>query len=296
MGAAHMARNPLFGANDVLKMVSSCEEFAQRVSELMRTRGMEPTSGSLADVERRTFPNPTLILHAHTCGPLSIESANEHLVGFCRCARPPALSFPSWTNVRGGLEASALGAWLLDPSIDAATRVQRHFSFRYDGFEQQLKQARLTGAAGDVARIEARVAAVERDAIQLGHTALRNRRGVRSGIGMPWPGITNIIASTLAREIDYRLLSSIAHSHHWALGQLGFDFEEVDGQLVGTKKVDADAMMWLGSVTFSSTARALWFWWRLYGWDMPILEAIFDATADELRLTDPMRFWRPERA
>jgi len=110
------------------------------------------------------------------------------------------------------------------------------------------------------------------------------------------PGITELIGLTLDREVEYRLLSGVAHGHHWAIQQIGFQEIEVksaDGQVIKAleKHLHPNVILYLGLVAVMSFARAIWYLWRLYGWNLKEVEGLLDRTCDRLRVKSKLRFW-----
>ena len=106
------------------------------------------TESSTAARERQTFAKPQLITSVHSQGIIRIEVAGDHMIALGRAIAEPVLVFPAWVCVRALLEASASAAWLLDPGIDADTRVRRSYSLRFEGLSQQKKIAHTQGPGG----------------------------------------------------------------------------------------------------------------------------------------------------
>lgn len=113
------------------------------------------------------------------------------------------------------------------------------------------------------------------------------------------PSITDLIELTLNREFDYRLLSAIAHGHHWAISQIGFrviENKNSEGKISrGLKKnLDPNFIFYIGMVSITSFSKALWFLWQLYGWDLKELIEHLDKTYDQLNFNDNFRYWKPK--
>ena len=232
-----------------------------------------------------------------------MEAAADHLMVFADSLKAPAKTMAPWTCVRGLLESCALASWFLDPTIDVRTRVSRYFAFRYIGFIQQIKLYNVDGnRQEDVKRVEERIQKVEQDAINLGYPRVLNKKSHEiEGIGQKMPGITELIGLTLNRESNYRLLSAIAHGHHWATHQIGFritDFTDSKGvaQKGLEKHVEPVFVLYAGNIAVTSFAQVLWYIWRLYGWNEQEIKALLDTTFDKLKYTQERRLWSPSNA
>lgn len=274
-------------------------EFHERVGRFNEDNHGIPTQGSQASMEQAGYPRPQSIVSARTMGDMLIEYGGEHLTAFVKTITEPVEVIACWTCVRSMLESCALSAWLLEPAIDAHTRVGRVFALRYEGMEQQLTFARTTGrSAAEIASLEARIAEVDRDALALGFAPVLNRKNVRIGIGQRLPGATEIITSMLDEEAIYRMLSAVAHGHQWAISQLSYqavgDTLDIAGGFAKTleKTANLDGLALLGVTALKAFARPLCRQCRYYGWPLLRLEEILEDTADAINMATPTRFWR----
>ncbi|MBL8103073.1 MAG: hypothetical protein JNM02_11115, partial [Anaerolineales bacterium] len=200
--------------------------FIDETAQIVNQYKSEPTEDSLAIQERNNYPNKELIKDVHYRGGLSMEAAGDHLMVFVDSISEPAKTIAPWTCVRGLLESCALAVWFLDPNIDAKTRVGRSFAFRYSGFVEQIKYFQVKKLYPQVNKVNQRIKKVENDAILLGYPRLLNKNKGICGIAQNMPSIVELIGATLDREGEYRLLSGVAHGHHWALSQVGFRISE----------------------------------------------------------------------
>jgi len=287
-----------FDAEDVINLVAAVHDFIAETSKLYDAYNNEPAIDSIAAQERINFPNRKAVENVHYGGVLSMEAAADHLMVFADSLKAPAKTIAPWTCVRGLLESCALASWFLDPSIDVKTRVGRYFAFRYTGFVQQIKLYNVEGnRQEDVKRVEERIQKVELDAINLGYPRVLNKKsGDIEGIGQKMPGITELIGITLNRESNYRLLSAIAHGHHWATHQIGFriiDFKDSNGndQIGLEKHVEPVFVIYAGNIAMTSFAQVLWYIWNLYGWNEHEIRALLDITFDKLKYTQERRLW-----
>jgi len=83
---------------------------------------------------------------------------------------------------------------------------------------QQLRWARAAG--GDPAKAESRLGDIAAVATSLGYKPILDKGGRRVGAGQQMPSVTDLIGTILDEEAHYRLLSAVAHGHHWALQEL----------------------------------------------------------------------------
>ena len=285
-----------FTHEDVLDMLSAMNDLFDGSGRIFNQYHHEPAANSIADQELKSFPKPSLVNDVHYRGMLSMEAAGDHLVGFTACLAEPAKTLAPATCVRGLLESCALAAWFLDPGIDVKTRVGRCFAFRYEGFVQQIKCFQVEKRQTEIDLVQKRMIQVEQDAVSLGYPRLLKKNGAINGIAQHMPGITELIGTTLNLETAYRLLSGVAHGHHWAIQQLGFqgvEAKSADGQDIKAleKYVHPNVFLYLGLIATSSFAKVIWYLWRLYGWDLKEAEHLLDTTYDRLRYRRELRFW-----
>ena len=227
---------------------------------------------------------------------LSMESAADHLMVFADSIAEPAKTVAPWTCVRGLLESCALAAWFLDPDIDASVRVGRCFAFRYTGFVQQMKYYQVEQRQSEMDYVQQRIVKVEQEAVSLGYPRLLKKNGDINGIAQPMPNITQLIGTTLDREGEYRLLSGVAHGHHWATQQVGFrkiKVKDAQGQLINAleKHVHPNFVLYVAHIAVTSFAKVIWDLWRLYGWNLGEVEHLLDTTYEELHYKPELRFW-----
>jgi len=291
------SKTPKFTYEDVLNMLSTVHSLIDGTAQIYnKYNNDEPISDSLADQERRNFPNKELITDVHYRGILSMESAADHFMVFADSIAEPAKTIAPWTCVRGLLETCAIAVWFLDPTIDAKTRVERCFAFRYAGFIEQIKFFHVKKMQAEIDKAQQRIIKVENDAVLLGYPRLLDKNGNINGIALHMPSIIELIGTTLDREADYRLLSGIAHGHHWAISQIGFrvnDIENSEGQRIKflEKHLDPIFVLYAAEIAVTSFAKVLWDLWRLYGWDLKEIEQFLDQTYGQLHYRTEFRFW-----
>lgn len=289
-------RNPNFTDEDVLGMLSSVHSLIDGTALIYNQYNNEPASNSLAYQEQNNFPNQELAKDVHYRGMLSMESAADHLMVFADSIAEPAKTVAPWTCVRGLLESCALAAWFLDPDIDAPVRVGRCFAFRYIGFVQQIKFYKVEQRQSEIDYVQKRMIKVEQEAVALGYPRLLRKNGDINGIAQAMPNITELIGTTLDREAEYRLLSGVAHGHHWATHQVGFreiDVKNTEGQVIKAleKHIHPNFVLYVAHIAVTSFAKVIWYLWRLYGWNLKEVEHLLDTTYEKLHYKPELRFW-----
>jgi hypothetical protein len=289
-------RKPIFTVEDVVKMTFAINDLFDQIGNIF-VQSVAPAPNSQAFSEEREFPEPELVRDVYNRGIQSIEAAADHLVAFADLLVAPAKTFAPFTCVRGLLESCALAAWFLDPEVDVRIRVGRCYAFRYEGFVQQIKHAQAKNSASEVESAKQRMKEVEKKALGLGYSRLSTKSREMSGIAQRWPGITKLIGTTLNKEIQYRLLSAVAHGHHWATYQTSYRIiEEQNSEGLSEKRLEKyvhpTLMYDLGNVAVTSLARVWWYLWKTYGWDLDELGGVLDSTYQELKYNPESQFWR----
>ncbi len=281
----------------VLTMIDAVNRLFRETGRLFNQYQNEPSSRSIAAQEQMNFSTPELVRDVHYRGVLSMEAAADHLVSFADLLTEPSKTVAPWTCVRGLLESSAIGIWFLNPHIDVRERIARCFAFRYVGFVQQIKFFQVSKESSRIEDVRRRMTKVEKDALSLGYPKLVDKTGNINGIAKQMPSITTLIGTTLDRESEYRLLSAVAHGHHWATQQTSFRVIDVPDARGNSEKalekyVHADFVLFAGSVAVTSFSKVNWNLWRLYGWNLKELEDLLDTTFDQLRYSAKLRFWK----
>ena len=280
-------------------------DYLARISGAL-THLLEQTSKILNENPLPPFP-PESLAAVEAAGPTSpsldtaailpqmlFESSCEHLGAFLEMISEPVRVIASCTCVRSMLEPCALAAWILDPRIDATTRIGRVFALRYEGMVQHAKAARVMGASElDVRLITDRIDYVEQCALSLGYLPIRDRKGRRVGIAQNMPGTTDLIESVLDEQRIYRVLSAVSHGHNWAIRQLCFEAAGSDGRFKRFEKTASiDGLTWQGRVAARSLGRALWHRCLYLGGDREMLEKLLEDTLDVFGAEPEARFWR----
>jgi hypothetical protein len=283
----------------LLEMRGALTKLHHDAGQFIQGYGSVPVVGSQAENEKTTFARPQSIVTAWSLGTQLIEFGGEHVTAFVKTVTEPIEVIACWTCVRSMLESCALSAWLLDPLIDARTRVGRVFAHRYEGLKQQLKFGRFIGrSAAEISAEENRIDAVEQDVLNLGYPRVLDRNGKRIGFCQQMPSTTDMIDTVLNEGKNYRMLSAIAHGHHWAINGLCYkpvvgdtDFGGVPAK-VFEKTDNLTGIVLLGLCAMKALARPLWNQCHYFGWDSLRLEESLEKVADILQAAPAVRFWR----
>ena len=277
----------------VARMRDGMEAFVKDLGETYGKYKCEPAPGSPALLEEADPTFGDQARNAHTAGILALESCADHLFAFLDISTPPVATVASSTCVRGLIEAGSIAGWLLDSQIDVRERVARSYAYRYEG---QQQQGRIGGGAYR-SKTNQRVDDLERDALSLGFVRVENKDHERIGIAMIWPGITSLVASVLDEEHMYRLLSAVAHCHHWAVHQIGF--RPIPNPVAGRaetfaleKHAHPNVTLLLGQKCMTTMTTVLLHTWSLFEWDRRELVALLEKSFDNIGLADQARAWR----
>ena len=210
------------GPDYLPEMREALSRFCNEIRSFHADHGNDLTPGSPAVHEKAVSPRPESLVTAWSQSALLIESGGEHVTAFVKTITEPMELIACRTCVRSMLESCALASWLLDPRINARTRVGRVFALRYEGMKQELKFVRATGGSGeDLQSLEKRSDEVEQVALKLGYPPIVNKKGKQLGIGQKMPSATEVVKLMLDEEEMYRLLSAVTHGHGWAIRGLG---------------------------------------------------------------------------
>ncbi len=271
------------------------EETAEYIKPYLSTAAL----GSPAELEAEECSRPE---SAHTVRGqafLLVEVAADQLTAFVKTVTEPIETIAPWSCARSLVEAAALGCWLLDPTIDARSRLSRSLAFRYEGMEQQVKWTRAAGHDPSIAK--ARLDDVEQAANELGFSAVVDGRKRRRGAAESMPSVTEIIKTVLDEEALYRLLSAVAHGHTWAVQQFSFARAEAAEivhsstavRLIPVEKAPSiTGLSYLVVAAAKTFGRLAWYQSLYFGWDHNALRQILEAKFDSLGLADHVRVWR----
>ncbi|MFO8037529.1 MAG: hypothetical protein R6U57_12980 [Anaerolineales bacterium] len=281
-------------------LVNILERFIDETGQYTNQYSIYPEKGSQADNELKTFPRQESVHTAHSQGSSLIEVSADHIMALIKTITEPVQTVAPWVCLRSALESAALATWILDPSIDAHTRVQRSFALRYEGFTQQAKIARALKDTTFLKKVEGRIDEVEELALSLGYKKVTNKNNKRIGIAQNMKPLTNIVRDSLSEEATYRYLSAITHANFWALQQVSFqevDENDVDITLMPHTKIIEKSMSpiiiaYLCSTAATVFSKPIWFKSKLFSWDLDQMRSILDSNFDVLDIDESKRIWR----
>jgi len=268
---------PLMGKitlSDLTRMVGALVRLHDETGRMLDGYGHDPSPGSQAAGELDEFDNPEFVRVAYAQANMLMESAADHLTAFVKTVTEPVQTVAPWTCVRAAIECGALASWLLDTSLDARTRVERSFAYRYKGLSEQVKFARASSNSADVDKANARIDKVEQDALQLGFPRVANGKGKRIGIAQQMPSITRIVKIALDEETTYRLLSAMVHAHHWAVQKLSFCRVDEGATSLVEKNLEPESVAFLCVKVAHAFANPLRLKLQLFGWPAESIESI----------------------
>ncbi len=104
--------------------------------------------------------------------------------------------------------------------------------------------------------------------------------------------MTDCIGKVLGKEVVYRLLSSIAHSHPCALIQAGFHAPDPNNPTTREKHLRPDMIAWLMLEAADVLSMPAWERSLLFGFDKAGLEAVLDRRYGEMGCSPDSCFWR----
>ena len=281
-------------SDDVEHMRVALRALLDDVSVFVNESGHEPKVGSIIAREQAESDAAQLDA-ALKQGHLLLESAFDHVFALTRLLITPVPTIAPWTCVRGGLEAAAIGCWLLADDIGAEERIGRSFACRYEGLSQQLSLAGATGGELERKKIEERMDDVEAKALALGYPPVATRRGRRDGIARRMPRITELVGDVMSEEPLYRILSAMAHGHSFAVMQLAFRAPDVMQPMIREKAMDSDAAALLLATSADIVAKPLSAKSVLFGYDVGRLDSLLTRRYSDIGLSEERRFWHSAR-
>ncbi len=274
-------------------MRETLSRFCDEIRSFHADYGNGFSPGSPAVHEQASSARPQSLVTAWCQAAQLIELGGDHITTFVKTITEPVEVFACLTCIRSMLEPCALASWLLDPRIDAHTRVGRTFALRYEGLEQKLKFVRADGGSeNDLQEIKDRIDEVDHDALKTGYAPIAKM-----------PSATDVIKLMLDEESTYRLLSAVTHGHDWAIRGLGFSpvpegdpSPDVGGVSVAMfeKTVNVTNLARSGLTMARAFAKPVWDKCNYAGWDKERLIGVLDSTFDELLAKPTERFWHGE--
>jgi len=286
-------------ARQFLHLRDSLSHLRDTLAQYAQPLGHSPQPGSKAEREIGTFIRAESVHTAQGQAWILLEVSADQLTAFVKTATDPMETIAPFTCVRSLLEAGALACWLLDPAIDVKRRISRSIALRYEGMAQQSRWAKSAGE--DQSKAERRRSDIIADAQRLGYLPINDRRGRPAGAGQRMPKVTDVIRDMLDEEAVYRLLSAVAHGHHWALQQLSFtrvpESDEISAHSgtklsAITKTANVTGLAYMAIAAAGTFARTVWYQASYLGWDQTQLRLLLEAEFDQMGTSDAVRFWR----
>lgn len=281
-------------AEHVRGMRDALQALCDDVGTFLNSSSLLPVADSPARVEMADKPLSDQLLNAYHQGGLLLESAGDHAIAVARLLIEPVASVASWTCARGALEASAMSCWLLAGDITARERVSRSYAYRYAGLREQEKLARSSGDKVSLQSVQARMDAVENQAVGLEYARVLDRNGKRIGVGQVLLTNTALIQQAFGEETMYRIFSGMAHSYSSPLIQLSFPAFDPSLRTLRTKAMNSDAAAILVLTAADSLTKPLWAKARLFGLDMNRLAQILASRYEEMGFNDSRSHWLAE--
>jgi hypothetical protein len=253
---------------DIVTMRDSLRVFLEELGGLLRSKLNPVPAGSQAATEVAASPDRAEeIGMAFDHGVILLESAAENLSLFAKGLDEPAEPIGCLVNIRGVLEACAVSVWLLDPAISATERLSRGMGRRSEGLEELRKFAQ---ASKDTKMITHALARLEHARQKTADTGIEPAKV---------PGPTAIIKQMLDFEVEYRLLSGVAHGQSWALMQAAYPIPDTlpgpDVPPTG-KQIKPAFTCFAGMQGFRAITRAAWCAVVMFGLDRKRFSEIVD--------------------
>jgi len=283
-----MKRDPI----SIPELIQSVRVFLEDTGSLMDSFGLEPLEHSRAMAEIAEFPDTRIIEASFNQGSLLLETCADHIMAFIKTVTEPIQTLAPWSIVRTVIESSSFACWLFDISINAQIRSMRSLGFRYKGLREQSKLADISEDSALFNKVINQINSLEARAIKAGIKEIRNKKGKRDSIGLRIPKISDLVNETLNMEMEYRLFSSIVHSHSWATNQVGFKKIPTLGGFKLEKDLSLESIYILTNCSIRAISKPIWYKAVLYGWDISKFEILFDSIFDQIRVAKEFRFWK----
>ena len=286
---------------DYERMLESLDFLVRACGDLIDDNEASWRANSQAAAESATFSDTEAVRVAYSQASLAITVAGDNTFAIVRALTQPVMTVAPWVLARAVLESASVAAWLLDPKIDASTRVSRSMSLRLKHLRDEVTYARSAlarhpGADKDFTkaieegnrRIDGLPSVAQKRSISPGH----DKKGKLIGFPDATPASTDL-ADNLGEGDTYRLLSALAHGRSWAIMPLAArNAGVVAGVPVIEQHLSANSAIFLMAGVAEWFSKPMWNYVLLNGWDLGRLEGIFEEAFDRLHMVDDRRFWR----
>jgi hypothetical protein len=276
----------------------SLAQFLNAMVDMYEQRPNTVISGSRMAQDITNFGGESPFRDAITFSDFAFQYTHDHLSLFVNVLSDHLEPITSCTLIRSILETAAIGAWVTDPSIATVERVARVYSIRYESIVQNVKVLQCTPGIDreEVEKTKNRIDSIANHAAVDGIDVNRENGRIK-WIGKKKPSATELITDVLNAEWIYRLLSAVAHGHHWALRDIGFERlaesnqnASADGLFV--KRKFPEAILLFGMHGMLAYSRLIWNTIGYSQTDMLVYEEMLETAADQMNISKSHRFWR----
>src|SRR4051794_26259757 len=110
----------------------SIKLMCHNVAGFMSVSGEKAADDSIYLKDVQSYAMPEAILTLLSQANLSLTAAEDHLLALAVLLDNDVPSMAVWACARGAIESAALATWLLDPTTDTRSRVQRSLALRFE--------------------------------------------------------------------------------------------------------------------------------------------------------------------
>ncbi len=286
---------------DYKRMLETLDFLPRALGELRNDNQDRWRAGSQAEEESATFPDAEAVLTAYAQAALAITVVGDNMSAIERALTEPVMTVAPWVLARAVLESASVAAWLLEPNINATTRVSRSMSLRLKHLRDQLTYARSALERRPVAqedfkvaipKVEDRINGLSVEAQKRGIIPKLDKKGKLIGFPDAVPAFTDL-ADALGEGDTYRLLSGLAHGRSWAILPLAMrNAGVVAGVPIVEQDLSAASAIFIMSAVAEWFSKPVWNYVLLNGWDLSRMKGVLEKAYDQLHMVDETRFWR----
>lgn len=273
-------------------------EILSRLPERLRSWFHSPIEYSLPDLEQPDLDDEQNACRdanriVHDQARVAIIVMADNLESIYRLlSKEPLMVFSTWVLARAVQEGASTVLWLLNPKITTKERWARSLNIRIEGLKAQRRIPNSKSLLIDTPRIEKRIANLSVLADHLGLSRKGERRNPKHFGSTGHPRVLDRIKKTLQEEVDYRILSAMAHGENWAL--IGVSFAR-DARGRYGPDLSFTSAAYLISKPTEWFARVHWEYGCHYGLDLEVLSTVLEEEYERAGLSEAIRFWREYR-